>query len=128
MSIKNFEPCHYILEDGIHYFTIFDFSRNGAEDFIGAVVKMMNTSESLGLPMLVDTSCGVLPLGYVIGRFSSLYKLTPKPPQPFKIAVIVKPNIINNMIDGMIRLFLYMKVRIFENDERETALDWLRQK
>jgi hypothetical protein len=127
MAINNFEHCHHILEDGIHHFTIFDFSRAGADDFINAI-DAMHRSPDAGLPLLVDSSRGAMPLGYVVGRLRDLYRVTPREQQPSKVAVIVKPSLLGSMMDGMMRMFMFTRVRQFTIAERDAALDWLRQK
>lgn len=127
MSANTFERCQHTFEDGIHHFTVFDYSRAGTDDFINTVLAMY-VSPDAGMPMLVDSSRGTLPLGYMVRRFRDLYQSTPKPPQKFKIAVLYQPSMIIGMVDGMIRLFSYTQVRLFKVNEREKALDWLRQK
>jgi hypothetical protein len=126
MSASTFERCQHTFEDGIHYFTVFDFSRAGTEDFINAILAMY-VSPDVGKPVLVDSSRGGMPVGYMIRRFRELYQSTPKPP-PFKIAVLHQPSMIIGMIEGMTRLFTRTRVRLFKANEREAALAWLRQK
>jgi predicted YcjX-like family ATPase len=120
------EPCQYMLEEGIHQLIVYDFSRSGTDNFIDSVVNILLSSDA-GLPMLVDSSRGSMPLGYMVKRFRELYRTTPKPPQDFKIAVLYQPSAIIGMIDSMIRLFTYTKVRLFKANEREKALTWLQQ-
>lgn len=117
----------HTLENGIHEFVIHEFSRIGTDEFVAAIVAM-NHSADAGLPVLVDSSGGTMPIGYVIGRFRALYPNNPKPQQPFKIAVLAQPTVITGMIGGMLRAFSYMRVRLFREYEREAALRWLIEK
>jgi hypothetical protein len=127
MTVERVQRCQHTLEDGIHYFTVFDYSRAGTDDFINAVLAMY-VSPDVGMPVMVDSSRGTLPLGYMVGRFRDLYRNTPKPQKSFKIAVLYQPAMIVGMVDGMIRLFSYTQVRLFKGQERDKALDWLRKK
>ena len=124
---ESLQTLIHTFENGIHEFVVHDFTRTGADEFVAAIVAMNHSAEA-GLPILMDSSRGTLPVGYLVARFRVLYPDNPKPQQPFKIAILHQPSVITSMMSGMMRAFSYTRVRLFKEHERAIALDWLRQK
>jgi hypothetical protein len=127
MSLPTEKQVQYRwLDNDIHEFILFDFTRAGVDDFL-AKIDAANHSPNLGAPMLVDSQRGILPVNYFFTRLRVLNNTSPRPDKPFKTAVIQHSGFLATVVQTLVKAFPQTQVQFFNADERDKALAWLRK-
>ncbi len=123
------EHCKYRkLENGIHEFIMTESSRAAVDDFIKALEHIAKTAspDDVSIPSLMDSSVGVQPIRYIFGRVKDYMQANSSGSmQSSKFALILPPSALTRTVDTMMRVFPFLKTRLFNPGERDKAIQWL---
>jgi hypothetical protein len=120
--------CEYkVLEDGIHEVIVYDFSRAGADEFLKVLeqIRLDLGAEDVS-SVIIDSSRGTLPINYTFTRVRQMGVRTWR--DGSKIAVLAQSGVMIGMFSHLLRMLPRLNLRLFTQDKRQAALDWLRQK
>lgn len=120
--------CVYrVLDNGVHEFVMTESSRAAVDALIVAMEQMAATVPfGAAVPLLMDTSVGLQPLGYIFPRLRDFVKKYPRPEKQSKLALIFSSSALLSATDVMMRSFFpTLRVRFYRPEERDAALKWL---
>jgi hypothetical protein len=119
-----------LLEGNIHCLTVHLPNAESVEDFMRMQYFIYDNLESPTNTMrqLLDVTNGLPPIARVMDHFRAYIKTHPRRP-PSRTAILLADSALIKSIDAFVRLMLNSKekVRIFNKDGREAALQWLRE-
>lgn len=114
------------LDNGIHEFIMAEASRPAVDEFIDALDEMAQSLlPGKTAPILIDSSVGIQPLRYIFARTLTLLRGHSTPVETARMAMVLRPNVLINTIQVMMRIFPFINLRFFQPDEREQAIAWL---
>lgn len=120
--------CEYrVLENGVHEFVMYEFSRDGVDEFVAAVDRMNQaTPAHLLRYVLIDSTRGTQPLSYLFQRLRELSRsMNMSEQKGARVAVLLQSSVMAGIIGGMMRIFPMINARFFSPTDRDAALVWL---